>query len=159
MQFGFGCGSNPREAFDVAHDAATTLKNAPRRLAFRRQTKAHPVEGIDDARIAIAAIGQAFIELDELPTKEQRDRLHVLLRSRLRSEEEETQEMSVLGRWLLEQCNGAKPAVTRLGRRLYKIDGDKSWDLMQDILGELSGQNLSQSQIGAVEDLRLALRR
>ena len=44
--------NNPREALRVASDAATTLKNAPRRIAFRRQTQEHPVEGIDDLRVA-----------------------------------------------------------------------------------------------------------
>ena len=154
----FWVRNNPREAFDVAHDAATTLKNAPRRLAFRRQTNAHPVEGIDDPRIAITAIAQAFIELDDLPTKEQRDRLHVLLRSKLRTDEEETQEMTVLGRWLQNQCNGAQPAIPRLGRRLFKIDKDASWGILQEILTELVDRNLSQGQETAIEDLRLALR-
>lgn len=27
--------------------------NAPRKMAFRRQTREHPVEGIDDARLAL----------------------------------------------------------------------------------------------------------
>ena len=53
--------SNPREALHVAEDAATTIKNAPRRLAFRKQTNAHPVECVDDPRSAIGAIAQAFM--------------------------------------------------------------------------------------------------
>lgn len=150
---------NPREAIDLAADAATTLKNAPRKIAFRRQTNAHPVEGIDDHRIALCAIAQAFIELDELPTREQRDRLHVLLRSTLRCSSQEAQEMEVLGRWLIPQCGGAEAAVTRLGRRLYKLDGDASWDLLQGILSDLVSGNLSQAQIGAIDDLKRALRK
>lgn len=151
--------SNPREALDVAQDAATTLKNAPRRLAFRRQTNAHPVEGIDDARIAVCAIAQAFIELDDLPTQEQRKRLHVLLRSKLRCDEAELDEMEVLGRWLHTQCNGPKPAITRLARRLKKIDGDASWDLLRDVLMGLVEGELSSGQTDAIEDLRVAFRK
>ena len=151
--------SNPREAVDSAVDIATTLKNAPRRLAFRRQTNAHPVEGIDDERIAICAIAQAFIELDHLPTQEQRQRLHILLRSRLRCSEEEAEEMEVLGRWLVTQCNGGKEAIPRLGRRLKKIDSGSAWEKTQDILAELAGDALSSSQIDAVDDLRIAFRR
>jgi hypothetical protein len=151
--------SNPREAIDTAQDVATTLINAPRRLAFRRQTNAHPVEGIDDRRIAIAAIAQAFIELDDLPTKDQRQTLHVLLRSKLRCTEEEAEEMEALGRWLIDQCNGPTQALSRLGRRLYKIDQDNSWKIIQDILSKLVDGDLSQSQIDGVEDIRLALHR
>lgn len=77
----FWVRNNPRDALHVAQDTATVIRNAPRKLAFRRQTNAHPVEGIDDPRIAICAIGQSFIELDDLPTIEQRKRLHIRLRT------------------------------------------------------------------------------
>ena len=151
--------NNPRDAIHAAQDVATTLKNAPRKLAFRRQMNAHPVEGIDDARIAICAIAQAFIELDDLPTKDQRQRLNLMLRTKLRCDDSEAEEMEVLGRWLLTQCNGAKPAIPRLSRRLNKIEGDASWDLLQDILAELVEDNLSQGQTDAIEDIRLAFRK
>ena len=151
--------SNPRDAIDTAGDLITTARNAPRRLAFRRQTKEHPVEGIDDPAIAIAGIAQAFIELDDLPTKELRDRLHVLLRSKLRLSEEEAQEIQVLARWLQEQCGGATPAVPRLARRLRKIDGEAHWDTLTDMLGDLAGDGLSSAQEAAIEDIRIAFRR
>ncbi|MDA7967020.1 hypothetical protein [Ruegeria sp.] len=150
--------NNPREALNTAHDVATTIQNAPRKLAFRRVANAHPVEGIDDTRIAICAIAQSFIELDDLPTAEQRQKLHVLLRTRLKCLEEEAHEMEVLGRWLMTQCNGPRDAVPRLGRRLRKIDGGQSWNQLQDILMPLAGEQLSRSQISAIEDLRTALR-
>lgn len=150
--------SNPREALHTAQDAVTTIRNAPRKLAFRRQSKAHPVEGIDDPRIALCAIAQAFIELDDLPTLDQRKRLHVLLRSRLRCDEAEAEEMEVLGRWLQAQCNGPEAAIGRLGKRLYKIDGDASWDVLRDILMDLVENELSAGQTAAIEDLRVALR-
>ncbi|WP_299143185.1 hypothetical protein [uncultured Tateyamaria sp.] len=151
--------SNPREALDTAQDLATTAINAPRRLAFRRQTNAHPVEGIDDERIAICAIAQSFIELEQLPTIEQRNRLNVLLRSRLRCSQEEAEEMEVLGRWLVTQCNTAKEAIPRLGRRLRKIDTGQSWDTMQDLLSALIEGDLSRAQVDAIDDLRIAFKR
>lgn len=151
--------NNPRDALHVAQDAATTIRNAPRRLAFRRQTNAHPVEGIDDPRIAICAIGQSFIELDDLPTQELRQKLHLLVRTKLRADEEEAEEMEVLGRWLMTQCNDAEQAIPRLGKRMFKIDGDASWDLLQDILGELVTGELSPKQVSAIEDLRVAFKK
>lgn len=151
--------NNPREALSVAADAATTLRNAPRRIAFRRQTNAHPVEGIDDPRIAICAIAQSFIELDDLPTQEQRQKLHVLVRTKLRCDEEEAEEMEVLGRWLMTQCGGAASAIPRLGKRLFKIDGTASWDLLQDVLGSLIEGELSSAQVSAIEDLRVAFKK
>jgi hypothetical protein len=150
---------NPGDAIDTAVDVATTVRNAPRKLAFRKQMNAHPVEGIDDARIAICAIAQAFIELDDLPTKDQRDKLHVLLRTKLRCSEEEAEEMEVLGRWLQGQCQDAQSAITRLARRLRKIDGEASWDLLHDLLGGLIETDLSTSQVSAIEDIKRAFHR
>ncbi len=151
--------NNPRDAIDTAADVATTIRNAPRKLAFRKQVNAHAVEGIDDERIAICAIAQSFIELDDLPTAEQRKHLHVLLRTKLRCSDDEAREMEVLGRWLMTECNGAKEAVTRLGRRLHKIDAGGAWDRLQAVLMPLAGDQLSQSQISAIEDLKIALKR
>lgn len=151
--------NNPREAIHTAQDVATTIKNAPRKLAFRRQTNAHPVEGIDDPRIAICAIAQAFLELDTLPTLEQRKQLHMLLRSKLRCSDEEADEMEILGRWLLTQCNGARQAVPRLARRLKKLDDGTAWDTLQDLLTPLVGDALSAAQVDAADDLRIAFKR
>lgn len=150
--------SNPDKAVYAAQDAVTVARNAPRKLAFRKQLNAHPVEGIDDARIAICALAQAFIELDDLPTKEQRERLHFLVRTKLRTTEEEAEEMEVLGRWLIGQCNDPTAAVTRLARRLNVIDGTASWDLLQDVLMELVSGDLSQGQASAIADMKRALR-
>lgn len=154
----FWARNNPRDALDLAQDAVTTARNAPRKLAFRQQTKAHPVEGIDDPRIAVCAIGQSFLELDALPTQDQRDRMHVSLRSILRCTEEEAEEMQVLGRWLMGQCQSPAQAITRLGRRLYKIDGNKSWDDLTALLHELVEAELSPAQVDAIADLKRTLR-
>lgn len=153
----FWVRNNPRDAIHAAQDAATMIKNAPRKLAFRKQTNAHPVEGIDDPRIAICTLGQAFIELDSLPTIEQRKTLHVSLRKTLRCTGEEAEEMEVLGRWLMAQCKGPVQAITRVGRRLYKIDGDTSWDTLQDILGGLVEGDLSAGQVDAIAELKRAM--
>ena len=151
--------NNPREALHVASDAATTLKNAPRRIAFRRQTREHPVEGIDDPRIAICAIAQSFLELDDLPTQDQRKKLHVLVRSNLRADEEEAEEMEVLGRWLMTQCDGPAQAIPRLGRRMFRIDGTSSYELLQDVLSGLVDGELSTKQVAAIDDLRVAFKK
>lgn len=151
--------SNPRDAMHTASDVVSTVRNAPRRLAFRKQTTAHPVEGIDDARIAICGIAQSFIELDDLPTKEHRDKLHLLLRTKLQCTDAEAEEMEVLGRWLMTQCNGPKEAIPRLARRMTKIDGDASFDLLQEMLMDLIEGELSGAQTDAIGDIRLAFRK
>lgn len=150
---------NPDKAIYAAQDAVTVARNAPRKLAFRKQLNAHPVEGIDDARIAICALAQAFIELDNLPTAEQRTHLNTLLRTKLRCSADEAEEMEVLGRWLVAQCQRPDAAITRLARRLFKIDGDSSWDVLQDILASLVDNTLSPAQVDAIADMKRAFHR
>jgi hypothetical protein len=41
---------------------------------------------------------------------------------------------------------------------MYKIDGDSSWDLLQDVLGCLVEGDLSSQQVGAIQDLRVAFK-
>jgi hypothetical protein len=88
----------------------------------------HPVESIEDPRLAIAAMATAFIELDDLPTAEQRQLLQVQLRSKLRADAGEAEEMEVLGRWFMSECGGADPAIACLSRKLYKIGGPSKWN-------------------------------
>lgn len=149
--------NNPRDAISIADDAVTIARNAPRKIAFRRQTKEHPVQGIDDARLAIATIAQAFVSLAGLPTQESQDRLFVTLRKVFRTSHEETEELDTLARWLMSQCGGASETISRVGRRLYKIDGDASWDDLTAVLSGAIDGDLSQNHHDAIEDLKIAL--
>lgn len=67
--------------------------------------------------------------------------------------------MEVLGRWLMTQCKGPEQAITRLGRRLFKIDADASWDTLQEFLGALIEGDLSSAQIDAIAELKRAMRK
>ena len=148
---------NPGDALNVADDVVTIARNAPRKIAFNRQLKAHPVEGIDDARLAVAAIANAFISLDDLPTSDARQKLYVTLRKTYRVDEDTAEELQSLAQWLQEQCGGAAETMSRVGRRLYKIDQGASWGDLQDVLGAVTGENLSERQVEAVTDLRRAM--
>lgn len=150
--------ANPRDALSVADDAITIARNAPRKIAFRRQTKEHPVEGIDDTRLAIATIALAFLHLDDLPTRDDLQRLTLVLRKSFRLSAEDAEGMEVLGKWLQTQCGGASETISRVGRRLYKFDGSKSWDALQDVLQQLVGDQVTSRQSDALADLRLILK-
>ncbi|MGJ8611516.1 MAG: hypothetical protein ACSHWY_10490 [Octadecabacter sp.] len=141
---------------DVA-DMANDVRLAARRFGFSRKMNVHPVESIEDPRLAIAAIGAAFIELDDLPTVEQRQRLSLQLRSKLRADAAEAEEMEVLGRWFMAECGGAEPAVARLSRKLYKLGGAEQMEPLMEIL-KGSVTSLSDKQRDALEDITRAMR-
>ncbi|PTX57333.1 hypothetical protein C8N43_2000 [Litoreibacter ponti] len=150
--------NNPRDAISAAQDAVTVARNAPRKIAFRRQTKEHPVQGVDDPRLAVATIAQAFMGLDDLPTKEARQRLHTALRQHYQLSAEDGEEMDTLARFLIQQCQGETEAISRVGRRLHNIDGQNSWDDLTEMLKAASGDTLSERQREAIHDLRVALK-
>ena len=104
-------------------------------------------------------MAQAVLEVYVLPPQASRDQLHVCVRKKLRWSEEEAQEMEVLGRWLRTQCDGPIYAIPRLGKRLYKLDDGRAWDTLQDVLQPLVLGELSQGQINAIDDLRLAFKK
>ena len=147
-----------QDVLGTADDVLTTVLNAPRRIRFRRQTNQHPVESIDDPRLAVAALASAFVELDDLPTSDQRQMLMVQLRSVLRADAVEAEEMAVLGRWLVGQCNGPTEAITRIGRRLYKLDQAGSLEDLTRILNGVAGeQGLSEHQREALQEIARVL--
>jgi uncharacterized tellurite resistance protein B-like protein len=118
-------------------DVAQALKNAPRRFGFRRRANQHPVEGIDDPSLAIGGLAVAFLELDDLPTAETRARTDHALRKHLNLDGETAQEITVLGRWFVEECKGAQPAFTRLAKRLKTIDGGASFQPLMAVLKDI----------------------
>ena len=142
------------EVLDMAND----VRLAARRFGFKRQYNLHPVESIEDARLAIAAIATSFIELDGLPTKEDRARLAVKFQTKLHANADEAQEMEVLGRWFMTECGGAEPAIARLSRKLFKLGGAEQLPPLIDTLqGSLIGE-LSLKQSDNLEDIQRALR-
>ena len=150
--------NNARHMAGDVMDMANDVRAAARRFGFKRQTNIHPVESIDDPRLAIAAIGAAFIELDDLLTAEQRQRITVQLRSKLRVDATEAEEMEVLGRWFISECGGAEPAIARLSHKLYKIGGAEQMEPLMAVLKETVTDTLSDRQRDALEDITRAMR-
>ena len=152
--------SNPRDALDMAVDTATTLKNAPRRYAFKRKSNRHPVETIEEPEVAIATIVQAFLRLDQMPTKEAQDQAAQALRRAYNLDLPELEELLVLGNWLANQCQSPSAAISRVSRKLKKINGDTIYDTLSSILSDaLKNQDLSAGQQNALEDIKITFRR
>lgn len=154
-----------RNAADIASDVVEMAKDvrlAARRFGFRGQANVHPVESIEDPKVAITAAALAFLELDDLPTQEQRDRLVAELRGELGLVQADAEEMQVLGRWLVAECGSASAAVSRVARKLYKLSGRDAFEPLLRVLngavGGGSGGGLSDRQRDALEDIRLAFR-
>ncbi len=123
-----------RELTGVAQDVMA----AARRFGFRRKLNTHPVDGLEDPDVAMAAAGIAFLELGGLPTAEQQDALIVSLQHQLGQSHNKAEEALILGRWLVAECGGAQPGLTRLTRRLFKMKGAASFEPLMAILKDVA---------------------
>ena len=151
-----------RNAADMAADAmgmANDVRLAARRFGFKRRTNLHPVESIDDPKLAVAAIALSFMELNDLPTQDQRDAMIRQAQSSLDISKTDADEMMVLGRWLMNECGGADPAISRISRKLQRIDGANSFDaLMALIKSVVPAEGLNDRQRDALDDIKRAFR-
>lgn len=145
------------ELMDVAND----VRLAARRFGFKRQADIHPVEAVEDPRISSAALALAFIELDGPPTRDQLDGMRTALADEFALTTSEADEMVILGRWLVSQCGGAIPAVSRLARRTYKLSGVRQLEPLMRLVqaGVSAGSgSLSPRQREALDEVQAAMR-
>ena len=66
----------------------------------------------------------------------------------------------MLGRWMVQECGGAEPAMTRLARKLYKMEGIEGFQPSMEVVQKVAqhGGGLSSAQQTALEDLARAFR-
>ncbi|WP_425098653.1 hypothetical protein [Tropicibacter sp. S64] len=138
-------------------DAANDVRLAARRFGFRRRTNVHPADSIEDPTVALAALGSAFAELDDLPSKEQREALVVAIARQGRVSSNEAAEMLVLGRWIMTECGSPEQAVPRLAKRLVKLQGQEGFQSLLEIVQAVAKAGsgaLSGKQKEALDDIR-----
>lgn len=147
-------------ARDLA-DMATDVMGAARRYSFRRRADIHPVEAIEDARLAAAALSVAFFELDRLPSAEGQAVLKAALSRHLAREYSEAEDMMVMGHWLTAQCGTPQAAITRLAKRVARLDRTGVFEPLMAVLNETAqaqGGTLSTRQREALEEIARQLK-
>lgn len=147
-------------ASDVV-DMAETVLGAARRFGFRRKANQHPVDSIEDPKVAIGGLATAFLELSGLPTTEEKQALTIGLQSTLNLNRADAEELVILGHWFVNCCNGAQPAITRLAKKLSKISGPEgltqSLEVIQKI-AEAGGGVISPNQGEALDEIKRVFR-
>ena len=148
---------NAAEMTNELLDVADDVRAAARRFGFRRNKEMHPVEAIEDPNTAAATLATAYMELHGLPSEDTRNALNMALQSRLEISKAEADDLMVLGRWLMTQCNGPQPAISRSARKLYKLVGNDVAPMLE-ILDAITADPISEQQKDAMEDIRNAFR-
>ncbi|MDQ2091508.1 hypothetical protein [Marimonas arenosa] len=153
-----------RNAAGVASDLLDMAKDvrlAARRFGFRRRTDIHPAESIEDPSIAIAGIANAFLELDDLPTSTQRSALTRAMAETLNLARQDADELTILGRWMANECGTSQAAVSRLSRKLVRLAGRESFTPLLTILNATltaSSTSINTRQKEALDDVKRAFR-
>ena len=119
-------------------DMAGDVVSAARRFGFRRRYNEHPVDSLQDADVAVAGAGIAFLEMAGLPSSQQQAALLVSLQHHLNLSHDKGQEAMILGRWLMSECGGAQPGFSRLTRRLVKLSGLERFEPLMAVLRDVS---------------------
>jgi hypothetical protein len=148
-------------AQDLAGAAADVL-NAARRFGFQRRANQHPAESVDKPELAVGTIGLAFLELDGLPSQEQQKALSSALSRHMVIPLDQAAEILILGRWLIGECGGPLPAIERMAKRLFRLNGTASLDPLLAVLNEVAQSggrsSLSSRQKEALEDIARRMR-
>ena len=149
-----------RNAAEMTHelmDMADDVRAAARRLGFRRVKEQHSVDAIEDPNTAAATLAEAYMELHGLPTEDTRAALLQAMQSALEIDLKEAEEQMILGRWLVNECKGPSPAISRGSKRLYQLTGGDIGPLL-DILGAVTADPVSDQQTEAVHEIKRAFR-
>lgn len=151
-----------RTAADMAADlvdVAADVRAAARRFGFRSRANIHPLEAVDDPKVAAATVAVAWLELDGYPTEEAKTALINALGSEFGLGRKDAVELAVLGRWLVTECQGPEPAIARASRRLFKLSGGQHLGAMMGVVQAATvGTELSPRQSEALGEIRRALR-
>ncbi|MFN3824143.1 MAG: hypothetical protein ACK4RN_09210 [Pseudorhodobacter sp.] len=137
-------------------DMAGDVLSAARRFGFRRKTSIHPVDAVEDVRLAIAGAGIAFLEIGALPSKEQHRALMQSLARTFAMPEAEAEEALILGRWLSHESGGGAQAFTRLLKRVHRLKGAEGFDPLMAVLRDagLAAGSLSGLQKDALTEVQ-----
>ncbi len=110
------------EMFEMAND----VRLAARRFAYKRKHSTHPIDGVDDARLAAAGIMAIAAEIDGHVTANEQRVMVEQAASVFNCGQAEAEEMIVFGRWLASQGNNRDETVRRLYKRMISLGGTET---------------------------------
>lgn len=150
-----------RRGAEIAHDmldVADDIRSAARRWGLSKRYNRHPIDDVNDVRLAVAGIASAFIALDDLPTSDTRHKLEAALARTYDLPAKDAQELVVLGQWLVEQSGGPNQCTPRLTRRLIKISKSPQLGPLTGILEDTVPGALSDRQKDAIDEIKRVYR-
>lgn len=147
------------QASQFVWNAASNVIDAAKRFQYRPRNAENPIDAIDNPTLALAALGTAFLELDTLPTREQRDAMHQSLARIGHLTLNDAEDMSALARWIVTEAGGPRHNMDRLAKRLRIMSGaDRFPDMMEmfQSIAQAGTTDLNDFQREALKDVQSA---
>lgn len=147
-----------RDSAEMAHDVldvANDVRLAARRFGYKWKNRGHPVDAVESIEVAAAGVAEAFITLDDLPSKEERIAVLRQLQTTYRIDLTAAEEASALGRWLVSQCGEPEQGLWRLAKKVHALGGTEAILGLMEVLGETAKATgtLGPKQRDALVDL------
>ncbi len=142
-------------------DAANDVRLAARRFGFKRRSNVHPIDALDDARLAAAGIVAATAQMDSLWDQSMSDAMVQQAQSVFNVALDEAEETVVFARWIADQGSNPHEAVRWMTKRLKALAGrDAMADTVQMIRGVSGrgGRALSRDAEEAIETVERVLK-
>ena len=99
------------------------MRLAARRFGFKQKANVHPIDTVEDPRLAAAGIVAATAQMDGLWDKSIASAMVRQAQSVFDVDLNEAEEIVVFARWIAEQGGTLHESVRRLARRLKKLVG------------------------------------
>lgn len=139
-----------REVVDVAAGAHAAF----RRLGFQRNSDKHPLDAVEDTRLAAAGILLAFVKMDGDYTREQIAAVQDECVRVFGASKKDAEQFTANGRWLAQQLSNPDEVVRKLSRNLAK---SLTYEQQQELLGMV--ERVSAVEGGGASDAqKLALK-
>ncbi|MEQ6248396.1 hypothetical protein ABMC89_05850 [Sulfitobacter sp. HNIBRBA3233] len=118
-------------------DAPAPVRKAAKRAGLHAKPNTEIIASIASSEICIAALGQAFAQMDNAGAV-QDTALQTALKKHLKLDASAAQDLTVLAPWIVAQGGGPTPAFDALTRRLKRLDHGTAFDKLMRVLGDIS---------------------
>ena len=142
-------------------DAANDVRLAARRFGFKRKANVHPIDTLDDARLAAAGIVAATVQMDGLWDQSMSDAMVQQAQSVFGTDLGEAEEIVIFARWIADQGKNPHETVRRLARRLKKLAGIEALEDTVQMIAAVSkrgGKELSENAKDSIATVERVLK-
>ena len=151
-----------RAAKDSANEMlemANDVRLAAKRFAYKRNRKTHPIDGIDDARLAAAGIMAIAAEMDGAITANEQRVMKEQAVGVFGCSDADADEFIIFGRWMASQGTNRNETLRRLIKRVIELGGT---DTMPDLInmvtavGTADGDLVDEGLTDMIDRLKIA---